>query len=142
MILEKLIFQGKAVALVCHKTQHSPEAVLRYSTNLKQVLLCHRRLTNADIAFATKLNLRLIEEYQALIAAWGQATPPMGMHRPTLARRPRRPTRKNRARDKNRDHHPQLKLNMTSQRTPTRHRTPALSCHLSFRAAFAAATKA
>jgi len=75
-ILEKLIFAGKSVEVVCRETQHSPEAVLRYTTNFKQVLLCRRKgLQNGDIAFATKLSLRLIEEYQALIAAWGQKHP-------------------------------------------------------------------
>jgi len=75
-ILEKLIFAGKAVEVVCRETQHSPEAVLRYTTNFKQVLLCRRKgLANGDIAFATKLSLRLIEEYQALIEAWGKQHP-------------------------------------------------------------------
>ena len=75
-ILEKLIFAGKSVEVVCRETQHSPEAVLRYTTNFKQVLLCRRKgLPNGDIAFATKLSLRLIEEYQALIQAWGKQHP-------------------------------------------------------------------
>lgn len=75
-ILERLIFQGKAVEVVCQETHHSPAAVLRYSTNFKQVLLCRRKnLTNADIAFATKLSLRLVEEYQDLIDEYGKKHP-------------------------------------------------------------------
>ena len=75
-ILEKLIFEGKAVQVVCQETHHSPEAVLRYSTHFKQVLLCRRKsLANADIAFATKLSLRLVEEYQQLIDQYGQKHP-------------------------------------------------------------------
>lgn len=75
-ILEKLIFEGKSVSVVCEETHHSPEAVLRYSTNFKQVLLCRRKnLASADIAFATKLSLRLVEEYQRLIEEYGKKHP-------------------------------------------------------------------
>lgn len=75
-ILEKLIFEGKAVQVVCQETHHSPAAVLRYSTNFKQVLLCRRKnLANADIAFATKLSLRLVEEYQQLIDQYARQHP-------------------------------------------------------------------
>jgi hypothetical protein len=75
-ILEKLIFEGKSVQVVCQETHHSPEAVLRYSTNFKQVLLCRRKnLANPDIAFATKLSLRLVEEYQRLIEQYGKKHP-------------------------------------------------------------------
>jgi predicted transcriptional regulator len=75
-ILQKLIFEGKSVEVVCRETNHSPEAVLRYSTNFKQVLLCRRKgLANADIAFATKLSLHLIEEYQDLIEEYSKKHP-------------------------------------------------------------------
>lgn len=75
-ILEKLIFEGKTVEIVCQETHHSPCAVLRYSTNFKQVLLCRRKnLANTDIAFATKLSLRLVEEYQNLIDEYGKKHP-------------------------------------------------------------------
>jgi hypothetical protein len=75
-ILERLVFQGKSVQVVCQETHHSPRAVLRYSTNFKQVLLCRRKgLSSADIAFATKLSLRLVEEYQRLIDDYGKKHP-------------------------------------------------------------------
>jgi predicted transcriptional regulator len=75
-ILEKLVFGGKSVETVCRETHHSPEAVLRYTTNFKQVLLCRRKgLKNEDIAFATQLSLRLVEEYQKLIESYGQKHP-------------------------------------------------------------------
>jgi hypothetical protein len=75
-ILEKLVFEGKAVQTVCQETHHSVSSVLRYSTNFKQVLLCRRKnLANADIAFATKLSLRLVEEYQRLIDDYGKKHP-------------------------------------------------------------------
>ena len=75
-ILEKLIFAGKSVEVVCRETEHSPEAVLRYTTHFKQVLLCRRKgLQNTEIAFATKLSLRLVEEYQKLIEEYGKKHP-------------------------------------------------------------------
>ena len=71
MILRKLIFQGKSVEVVCRETDHSPEAVLRYTTNFKQVLLCQAKgFDVAQTSFATKLSHRLIEEHRALIAEY------------------------------------------------------------------------
>lgn len=68
IILEKLIFDGKSVQTVCRETDHSPEAVLRYTTNFKQVLMCQSKgLDLAQTSFATKLSVRLIEEHLALI---------------------------------------------------------------------------
>ena len=67
-IIEKLVFEGKSVETVCRETVHSPEAVLRYITSFKQILLCRRKgLQKADIAFATKMSLRLIDEYYDLM---------------------------------------------------------------------------
>ena len=75
-IIEKLVFDGKRVEVVCRETQHSPEAVLRYITNFKQVLLCRRKkLDNTETAFATKLSLRLVEEYQRLIDNYAKKHP-------------------------------------------------------------------
>lgn len=71
MILRKLIFQGKSVEVVCRETDHSPEAVLRYTTNFKQVLLCQAKgFDVAQTSFATKLSHRLIEEHLALIVEY------------------------------------------------------------------------
>lgn len=71
IILRKLIFQGKSVEAVCRETDHSPEAVLRYTTNFKQVLLCQAKgFDVAQTSFATKLSHRLIEEHLALIAEY------------------------------------------------------------------------
>jgi DNA-binding CsgD family transcriptional regulator len=75
-IVEKLVFDGKSVEVVCRETNHSPEAVLRYITNFKQVLLCRRKeLDNTEIAFATKISLRLVEEYQRLIDDYSKKHP-------------------------------------------------------------------
>jgi hypothetical protein len=67
IILQKLIFEGKTVETVCRETDHSPEAVLRYATNFKQVIMCQSKgLDVTQTAFATKLSKRLIEEHRAL----------------------------------------------------------------------------
>jgi hypothetical protein len=56
------------VQAVCRQTGHSPEAVLRHTTNFKQVLMCKSKgLDVAQTGFATKLSPRLIEEHLALI---------------------------------------------------------------------------
>lgn len=73
IILQKLIFEGKNVQTVCRETDHSPEAVLRYTTNFKQVLMCKSKgLDVAQTSFATKLSPRLIEEHLALIEEYRQ----------------------------------------------------------------------
>lgn len=73
IILQKLIFEGKNVQTVCRETDHSPEAVLRYTTNFKQVLMCRSKgLDVAQTSFATKLSPRLIEEHLALIEEYRQ----------------------------------------------------------------------
>ena len=53
IILEKLIFEGKNVQTVCRETDHSPEAVLRYTTNFKQVLMCQSK--GLDVARGCKV---------------------------------------------------------------------------------------
>lgn len=71
IILEKLLFEGKSVETVCRETDHSPEAVLRYTQNFKQVLMCQSKgLDVTQTAFATKLSARLIKEHLALIAEY------------------------------------------------------------------------
>jgi DNA-binding CsgD family transcriptional regulator len=73
IILQKLIFEGKTVEVVCRETDHSPEAVLRYATNFKQVLMCQSKgLDVTQTAFATKLSKRLIEEHRALADEYRQ----------------------------------------------------------------------
>ena len=73
IILQKLLFEGKTVQTVCRETDHSPEAVLRYTTNFKQVLMCKSKgLAVAQTSFATKLSPRLIQEHLALIEEYRQ----------------------------------------------------------------------
>lgn len=73
IILQKLLFEGKNVQTVCRETDHSPEAVLRYTNNFKQVLMCQSKgFSVAQISFATKLSYRLIQEYLDLIEEYRQ----------------------------------------------------------------------
>jgi hypothetical protein len=68
IILEKLLFDGKSVETVCRETDHSPEAVLRYTQNFKQVLMCQSKgMDVVQISYATQLSVRLIKEHLALI---------------------------------------------------------------------------
>jgi hypothetical protein len=73
IILQKLLFEGKTVETVCRETDHSPEAVLRYATAFKQVLMCQSKgLDVAQTSFATKLSVRLIEEHRTLAEEYRQ----------------------------------------------------------------------
>lgn len=73
IILQKLIFEGKNVQTVCRETDHSPEAVLRYTTNFKQVLMCQSKgFDVTQTSFATDLSVRLIEEHRALAQEYKQ----------------------------------------------------------------------
>ncbi len=72
-IIWRLFHQGHSVEQVCRETYPSPEAVHRYITAFKQVLLCLRKgLSVAETAFAVKLSRRLVEEYLRLIADIGE----------------------------------------------------------------------
>lgn len=67
-IVRKLFLEGKTVEQTMRETYHSSQAVHRYITAFKQVLLCHRRGLNVgEIAYATKMSHRLIEEYLRLL---------------------------------------------------------------------------
>ena len=55
---------------------HSAEAVTRYITAFKQVLLCQRRgLTEGEIAFAVKMSRNLVKEYLRLIRHLARKNP-------------------------------------------------------------------
>jgi predicted transcriptional regulator len=67
-IIEKLFLEGKSVEQVQRETYHSPEAIHRYITAFKQVLLCRRKgLSCPEVAYAVKKSIRLVEEYFRLI---------------------------------------------------------------------------
>lgn len=72
-IVFKLFHEGKSVEQVCRETCHSPEAVHRYITGFKQVLLCQRKgLSVEETAFAVKHSARLVSEYRELITEIGE----------------------------------------------------------------------
>jgi len=67
-IVRKLFLEGKTVQQTMRETNHSAQAVHRYIRAFKQVLLCHRRRLNVgEIAYATKMTRRLVEEYLQLL---------------------------------------------------------------------------
>jgi hypothetical protein len=67
-IVRKLFLEGKTVQQTMRETSHSARAVHRYIQAFKQVLLCHRRgLSVGEIAYATKMTGRLVEEYLQLL---------------------------------------------------------------------------
>lgn len=80
IIIEKLVFEGKKVEEVCRETNHSPQAVLRYITNFKQVLLCRRKkFDTLEIAFAVGMSIGLVEEYNDLIDDYKKEHPNLEM---------------------------------------------------------------
>jgi len=68
IILHKLFMEQKSVQQTSRETYHSPEAIQRYISTFRQVLLCmQKRMTCEQIAFATGRTRRLIREYQHII---------------------------------------------------------------------------
>ena len=66
-ICKLLFLDKKTVSETARLTNHSPQAIHRYITNFRQVFICtQNKLSLHDIAIATKLSKRLIEEYQKL----------------------------------------------------------------------------
>jgi DNA-binding CsgD family transcriptional regulator len=67
-IVHKLFMEGKTVEEVSRETWHSPEAINRYITAFKQVLLCRTRgLSIEQTAFAVKMSRSLVNEYWEMI---------------------------------------------------------------------------
>ena len=67
-IITKLFHEGKSVEKVSRETYHSHEAINRYISNFKQVLLCRRKLLSVkEVAFAVKISEKLVLEYYDLI---------------------------------------------------------------------------
>jgi hypothetical protein len=62
-----LFLEGKTVSEVVRLTKHSTRAIDRYITNFRQVFTCKTKgLNPPETARATKLSLRLVEEYHRL----------------------------------------------------------------------------
>lgn len=66
-ICRLLFLEGKTVSEVVRLTKHSTRAIDRYITNFRQVFTCKTKGLNPhETARATKLSLRLVEEYHRL----------------------------------------------------------------------------
>lgn len=66
-ICRLLFLENRTVQDTCVITKHSEQAVHRYITNFKQVFTCTmKKLSPLETHYATKLSLRLINEYLAL----------------------------------------------------------------------------
>lgn len=66
-ICRLLFLEGKTVSQTVRLTKHSTHAIDRYITNFRQVFTCKSKGLNAqETSRATKLSLRLVEEYHRL----------------------------------------------------------------------------
>ena len=67
-IVRRLVLEGKSVQQVCRETYHSPEAVHRYITRFKQVMLCRGKgLSSDETAYVIHASRPLVEEYNKLL---------------------------------------------------------------------------
>jgi len=68
IILYKLFIEQKSVQRTSRETYHSLQAIQRYISTFRQVLLCMQKgMTIEQIAFATGRTKRLIREYEQII---------------------------------------------------------------------------
>ena len=68
VIIHKLFIEQKSVQQTSRETYHSPAAIQRYISALRQVLLCRQKGMNTDeIAFAIGVTKRLVREYEQII---------------------------------------------------------------------------
>jgi hypothetical protein len=71
IIIEKLFVQHKTVQQTSRETYHSLEAIQRYISAFRQVLLCWKKgMTVAETAFAVKHTERLVKEYLKIIESY------------------------------------------------------------------------
>jgi len=68
IILHKLFIEQKSVQQTSRETYHSLQAIQRYISTFRQVILCKQKgMTTEQIAFATGRTKRLIKEYEQII---------------------------------------------------------------------------
>ena len=68
IIIHKLFIEQKSVQQTARETYHSLPAIQRYISAFRKVLLCRRRgMTNDEIAYATKMTVRLVRQYEEII---------------------------------------------------------------------------
>jgi len=68
IIIHKLFIEQKTVQNVSRETYHSPEAIQRYISTFRQVLLCTKKgFSTQQTAYVIGHTQRLVEEYQKII---------------------------------------------------------------------------
>jgi DNA-binding CsgD family transcriptional regulator len=68
IIIHKLFIEQKSVQQVSRETYHSFEAIQRYISTFKRVLLCRQKgLSTDETAYTVKLSRRLVQQYEAII---------------------------------------------------------------------------
>jgi hypothetical protein len=76
MIIHKLFIEQKSVQTVSQETCHSFEAIQRYISTFKQILLCKKKgFSTKQIAFAIKKTERLVIEYEKIIDNYEKQKP-------------------------------------------------------------------
>jgi len=71
VIIHKLFIEQKSVQQTSRETYHSPQAIQRYISMFRQVLLCRQKSMNSDeIAFAIGITKRLVREYEQIIEGY------------------------------------------------------------------------
>lgn len=68
MICKKRKLEKKSISQIANESDHSPEAITRYTTDLERVQFClQRKMSVNDISFVSQLSHNLILEYVNLI---------------------------------------------------------------------------
>lgn len=73
IIINKLFIEQKSVQQTSRETYHSPQAIQRYISMFRQVMLCTQKgMDTEQIAFATGRTKRLVREYEQIIEEYGR----------------------------------------------------------------------
>lgn len=73
IIINKLFVEQKSVQQTSRETYHSPQAIQRYISMFRQVMLCTQKgMDTEQIAFATGRTKRLVREYEEIIEEYGK----------------------------------------------------------------------
>jgi hypothetical protein len=68
MICKKRKLQNKSISQIARETDHTPQAITRYTTDLNRVQFClNKKLSVNDVSFVTNLSPTLTIEYLNLI---------------------------------------------------------------------------
>ncbi len=73
IIINKLFIEQKSVQQTSRETYHSLQAIQRYISMFRQVMLCTQKgMDTEQIAFATGRTKRLVREYEEIIEEYGR----------------------------------------------------------------------